>query len=163
MDRQQPIERHFQIRRAEPKDADSIADCLVAAFAPYRGQYTVAAYADTVLSSEGVLRRIDEMCLLVAISDGRVVGTIGCKANGIEGHLRGMAVLSGWQGTGVASALLAAAETELRKNGCDLITLDTTEPLVRAIEFYKKHGYSASGRIVDFFAMPLYEYTKRLH
>ena len=98
----------------------------------------------------------------VAKSEDAVVGTIGCGAHGAEGHMRGMAVLPGWQGTGVASALLEAAETELRKSGCTHVTLDTTAPLARAVRFYEKNGYAASGRVQDFFGMPLYEYKKAL-
>ena len=152
----------FQIRRAEVTDAEAIAGCLDAAFARHRDQYTSAAYADTVPNSDGIVRRLHEMLLFVAVCDGKIVGTIGCVVNGLEGHLRGMAVLPDWQGTGVASALLRTAEVELRKNGCGYVTLDTTAPLVSAVRFYTKNGYSASGRVADFFGMPLYEYRKLL-
>jgi len=157
--RQGPVE----IRRAEATDAGAIANCLEAAFAQHRDQYTARAYADTVLQTDGVLRRMHEMCLLVAVAGGRIIGTIGCQMNAPEGHLRGMAVLPDWQGTGVAASLLGAAEAELRRRGCSVVTLDTTEPLLRAIQFYTRHGYSASGRVADFFGMPLYEYRKGLH
>ena len=153
----------FQIRKADATDANGIADCLTAAFVPHRNQYTAAAYADTVLNHEGVLRRLQDMCLFVAVSKGQIVGTVSCVGNGLEGHLRGMAVLPDWHGTGVAAALLGAAEAEIKRNGCSLITLDTTEPLVKAIRFYRKHGYSASGRVTDFFGMRLFEYRKVLH
>lgn len=83
-------------------------------------------------------------------------------SNGAEGHLRGVAVSPEWQGSGVATALLRAAENELRTNGCTFVTLDTTAPLKRATRFYEKHGFSASGRVSDFFGMPLYEYAKPL-
>lgn len=73
-----------------------------------------------------------------------------------------MAVLPEWQGTAVASALLAAAEAELRNAGCKYVTLDTTMPLQRAIRFYERHGFAASGRVADFFGMELFEYTKQL-
>lgn len=152
----------FEIRRAQVTDAEAIAECLAESFAPHRDQYTPGAYADTVLDSDGVLRRLREMLLFVAISDGEIVGTVGCVVNGSEGHLRGMAVLPDWQGTGVALALLQTAETELKKNGCGHVTLDTTAPLMRAVRFYVKNGYSASGRVTDFFGMPLYEYHKLL-
>jgi GNAT superfamily N-acetyltransferase len=102
------------------------------------------------------------MCLFVAVSDEEIVGTIGCMVSESEGHLRGMAVLPDWQGTGVALALLQSAEVELKKNGCGYVTLDTTAPLMRAVRFYAKNGYSASGRVADFFGMPLYEYRKLL-
>ena len=42
------------------------------------------------------------------------------------------------------------------------ITLDTTEPLQRAVRFYEKHGYVASRRTTDFFGMALHEYVKEL-
>jgi GNAT superfamily N-acetyltransferase len=152
----------IQIRRAQVTDAEAIAGCLSAAFAQHRDEYTAGAYADTVLNSDGVRRRLREMCLFVAISDGEMVGTIGCMVNGSEGHLRGMAVLPDWQGAGVALALLQTAEAELKKNGCGHVTLDTTAPLMRATRFYETNGYSASGRVAGFFGMPLYEYRKLL-
>ena len=156
--RQGPV----QICRAQLTDAAAIAGCLSAAFARHRDEYTAGAYADTVLNSDGVRRRLQEMCLFVAISDGEIVGTIGCSANGSEGQLRGMAVLPDWQGTGVALALLQSAEAELKKSGCGCVSLDTTAPLIQAVRFYTKSGYSASGRVADFFGMPLYEYRKLL-
>lgn len=73
-----------------------------------------------------------------------------------------MAVVPGLQGSGVAAALLQAAETELRENGCLWATLDTAAPLMRAIRFYPRHGFAPSGRASDFFGMPLYEYRKAL-
>jgi hypothetical protein len=42
------------------------------------------------------------------------------------------------------------------------VTLDTTEPLHKAMRFYGKHGYVPSGRATDFFGMPLHEYVKLL-
>jgi GNAT superfamily N-acetyltransferase len=152
----------FQIRNAAPDDGPAILACLAAAFAPYRNQYTPEAFADTVMDAASVQRRIREMCIFVALSEQKIAGTIGCKANGEEGHLRGMAVLPGWQGTELASSLLAAAEAELRRSGCKRVTLDTTTPLGRAIRFYQRHGFAASGRVTDFFGMELFEYTKSL-
>jgi GNAT superfamily N-acetyltransferase len=151
-----------QICKAQVTDAEGIVGCLSVAFAEHRDEYTAGAYADTVLNSDGVLRRLQEMCLFVAVSDEEIVGTIGCMVSESEGHLRGMAVLPDWQGTGVALALLQSAEVELKKNGCGYVTLDTTAPLMRAVRFYAKNGYSASGRVADFFGMPLYEYRKLL-
>ena len=155
-------EKQFAIRRANPEDADAILACLGAAFESYCTQYTPESFSDTVLDSRTIRRRMHEMCVLVAISEGQVVGTIGCRVSGAEGHLRGMAVFPDWQGTGVAAALLETAEAELRNNGCSYVTLDTTEPLKRAIRFYERSGYSATGQVSDFFGMRLYEYSKSL-
>jgi ribosomal protein S18 acetylase RimI-like enzyme len=152
----------MQIREAGANDASAILACLAAAFEEFRNQYSTRAFADTVLDSETVQHRLREMCVLLAVAEGRVMGTISWSANGAEGHLRGMAVLPQWQGRGVASALLKAAEQELLGRGCSYVTLDTTEPLTRAIQFYESHGYTRSGRTFDFFGMRLHEYRKAL-
>jgi len=155
--------KDLNVRRASKLDVDSIRQCLAAAFEPFRTQYTRGGFFDTVPSAANLVRRIAEMTLFVAEAEGRVVGTIGChKCSDQEGHLRGMAVLPGWQGSGVAAKLLAAAEAELKRRGCSGVTLDTTEPLQRAIRFYEKHGFRPSGHVSDFFGMRLHEYVKQL-
>jgi ribosomal-protein-alanine N-acetyltransferase len=154
--------RDYQIRKAIGKDGDGILACLRAAFERYRAQYTPEGFADTVLDSKTIQCRLRDMNVWLAVSEEKIVGTIGCGISGKEGHLRGLAVHPDWQGTGVASTLLRASENELRENGCTFVTLDTTGPLKRAIRFYEKHGYSASGRISDLFGMPLYEYSKSI-
>ena len=144
-------------------DVENIRKCLAAAFEPFRTQYTRGGFFETVPSAANLVRRIADMTLFLAETDGQVVGTIGCnKCNDQEGHLRGMAVLPEYQGSGVAANLLAAAEAELKRQGCTRVTLDTTEPLQRATRFYEKHGFRPSGRVSDFFEMRLHEYVKQL-
>jgi ribosomal protein S18 acetylase RimI-like enzyme len=154
----------FSIRPATPEDAAAVLDCLRRAFAPYRSTYTPEAYRDTVLGPDTIADRLASMSVLVALTpDGEIIGTIASHVTGSdEGHLRGMAVLPQWQGNGVADRLLAAAESELRDKQCSRVTLDTTEPLLRAVRFYERNGFHASGRIRDFFGMPLHEYVKVL-
>jgi putative acetyltransferase len=153
----------FRVRPATPRDASSIQHCLTTAFQPFQRLYTPEAFADTVPTVSGVQERLATMWLFVAETENRVIGTVGCnKVNAREGHLRGMAVLPEWQASGVAAALLAAAEVALRQQGCARVTLDTTEPLQRAMRFYEKHGFRRSGRVGDFFGMPLHEYAKQL-
>jgi GNAT superfamily N-acetyltransferase len=151
------------IRRATSADASGILECLRDAFEPYRERYTAEAFEDTVLTTETVQERLASMSIFVAVTaEGKIVGTISCsRTSEDEGrHLRGMAVLEEWRGQGVAWQLLDAAESELRARGCHRITLDTTEPLTRAIRFYEKNGYRWSGKVTDFFGMPLFEYVK---
>ena len=151
------------IRRATSADGEGILGCLHSAFQPFQHQYTPGAYSDTVLNRNTLQDRLREMVVFVAVSDSdEVIGTIGCNARDGEGHLRGTAVVPGWQGRGISKLLLDRAESHLRGNGCNRITLDTTEPLKRATRFYERNGFSATGRTVDFFGMPLFEYQKRL-
>jgi GNAT superfamily N-acetyltransferase len=153
----------FVIREAEPADAPGILDCLAEAFAPYESAYTPGAFADTVLSPATLRQRMARMTVLAAkTADGTVAGTIAFSFEAKTSHIRGMAVLDVWQGTGLAAELLAAAESGIRRRGGRRITLDTTAPLTRAIAFYRKHGYAPTGQVQDFFGMPLYEFTKEL-
>jgi GNAT superfamily N-acetyltransferase len=154
----------YSISRATYDHCAGILECLGLAFAPYRESYTPEAFLDTVLTPETFRSRLAEMSVFVATdASGQVVGTIACKVlQGGEGHLRGMAVRPEWQGSGVSSCLLERAEDELRKAGCKTITLDTTEPLKRAVGFYEKNGFRPTGKIERFFGMPLFEYSKSI-
>lgn len=119
----------LSIERATLDDAEKILGCLRAAFAPYRTQYTPAAYEDTVMTGESVRHRLETTTVLVARDDqGRIIGTVGAAAHGTEGHIRGMAVVPSFQGGGVADQLLEALERELKAAGCSRVTLDTTAP-----------------------------------
>ncbi|HSS45627.1 MAG TPA: GNAT family N-acetyltransferase, partial [Thermoanaerobaculia bacterium] len=99
-----------------------------------------------------------------ATSDsGQVVGTVSSLTIGEkEAHLRGMAVRPSWHGLGVADALLKATESELRERKCSCISLDTTEPLKRAVRFYARNGFRPSGKVTDYFGIPLFEHIKTL-
>jgi len=114
--------------------------------------------------AETITQRLESMRVFVAVvADKQVIGTIACAMSDVaEGHLRGMAVQPKWQGRGVAEKLLRAAEAELVKQGCSRVTLDTTEPLQRAMQFYECHGYRRSGKTTDFFGMCLQEFRKDL-
>jgi ribosomal protein S18 acetylase RimI-like enzyme len=152
-----------EIRQAHAKDAEGISACLAAAFEPFRAQYTADAFLDTVPPLDVIRERIAQMKVYVAVpNDGKIVGTLAASAANGEGHLRGMAVQSDWQGQGIAGRLLAQAENDLRAAGCSRVTLDTTLPLQRAIRFYEKNGFAPSGKITDFYGMPLHEYAKQL-
>ncbi len=154
----------FTIRTATNSDASGILACLATAFEEYRESYTPEAFQDTVLTSSTIAKRLKEMAIFVAIDDsGSVLGTIACSIiHSSEGHLRGMAVLPSLRGTGLAAQLLARAESHFLEKNCTRISLDTTAPLKRAICFYERFGFRPSGKVQDFFGMPLFEYIKQL-
>jgi N-acetylglutamate synthase-like GNAT family acetyltransferase len=154
----------WRIRKAVDSDIPGILRCLRVAFEPFRTAYTVAAFNDTVLSEPAARDRLRSMSVFIAEdSNSTLIGTIAAtNASDTEGHLRGMAVLPDWQGTGVAGELLGHALHELRTAGCRRVTLDTTVPLRRAVRFYEKQGFTRSGKVTDFFGMPLYEFYRIL-
>jgi|SRR5215813_2761814 len=151
------------LRRATSDDGSAILRCLRAAFEPYRTQYTAAGYEDTILTAATVQQRIENMIVIVACDEsGLIVGTVGGTAAGQEGHIRGMAVAPSSQGGPVGDRLLEMIEQQLVAAGCSRVTLDTTAPLAKAMRFYERNGYVRTGRVSDFFGMPLYEYEKSL-
>ena len=152
------------IRRATTTDVAAILECLRLAFEPYRDRYTPEGFRDTVLTAETLARRLVEMSLFVAVSErGDVLGTIGYSvAAGHDGHIRGMAVRPEERGTGLAQQLLDAALAGMREDQCHTASLDTTEPLERAMRFYERNGFRRSGVVRDYFGMPLIEYVKQL-
>ena len=154
----------YMIHPATPEQLAGVVACLAAAFEPYRSSYTPGAFTDTVPDVGAMSERMKTMTILCASgSAGQIVGTIACGVSSPgEGHLRGMAVLPEFQGQGVADELLATAENDLRTRGCMRVTLDTTRPLLRAVSFYTRRGYSHTGIVTDFFGMALYEYDKQL-
>jgi N-acetylglutamate synthase-like GNAT family acetyltransferase len=154
----------FRIRQARLEDTSGILECLAQAFAPYRVRYTPAAFADTVLTRRTLRQRFKEMTVLVAVDHSdEVIGTIAYKVAEIgHGHIRGMAVGLAWQGSGVAKSLLYRAESDLRKLRCNIMTLCTTRPLERAIRFYEKNGFDATGEVSSFFGMDLLSYRKNI-
>jgi malonyl-CoA/methylmalonyl-CoA synthetase len=158
-----PTAAIITIRRAQVEDVESIGECLESAFEPFRSQYTRDAFQDTVPSLAEIRERMIHMTVYVAITtDREIVGTVASALEGEDGHLRGLAVRPAWQGRCIAGQLLRMAEDDLLAVGCMRITLDTTVPLQRAIRLYQRNGFIPSGRITDFFGMPLYEYVKPL-
>lgn len=104
-------------------------------------------------------------CLIAAAENGRAVGTIQCglwnrdKVPEDEGRtlywLFSLAVAPDWQGRGVGSALLVAAEDLARRdipsgqNG-RLHLVDETEKYGKKSHFYKKRGYQDIGTYNDY-------------
>ena len=155
----------FSIREATADDVPGILACLAAAFEPYRPRYTPQAFADTVLDPATLRQRLAVMTILVAVDEsGTVVGTIGYRLMdaGARGHLRGMAVLPDWRGSGLAAALMSAVEEALRRKACRRMTLNSVAPLERAIAFYERRGFGRTGRVTDLFGMPLVEFAMPL-
>jgi ribosomal protein S18 acetylase RimI-like enzyme len=152
-----------EIRLARLDEAEKIAECMELAFEPFRSQYSSGAFHDSVLTPDAVRKRMLSMTIYVAVAaDRTVIGTLASSATDGEGYLRGMAVRPDWQGHRIAEQLLAHVERDLLAQGCTFIRLDVTAPLQRAVRFYEKNGFAATGATGDFFGMPLHEYVKQL-
>ncbi|MFX1428485.1 MAG: GNAT family N-acetyltransferase [Promethearchaeota archaeon] len=155
----------YTIRKAEIKDAKGIHEVILAAFEQYRYFYSPEGFADTVMSEKIAVERIKDMTIFIAVNqNGEIIGTIGWKrVNREEGHIRGMAVHPNYQGKeSPATDLLKMVEKDARSQGCSFLTLDTTEVLERAQNFYRKNGFTKTDKTGDFFGATIFEFKKIL-
>ena len=84
--------------------------------------------------------------LWAAECDGVVVGVVGTRP--LEGgawEICKMYVASEQRGTGLAQALLEAAEGHARRHGAAVMKLWSDTRFTRAHRFYEKHNYAPSG------------------
>ena len=103
-------------------------------------------------------KRLKEGVCFVAVSDGAIVGTIAaqppiddpaCPYFG-RPHVASahqLAVLPAYRRRGIASCLLARAETWARSNGYSELVLDTAEPARHLVALYGRLGYEHVGNV----------------
>src|SRR5215470_11438812 len=71
-----------------------------------------------------------------------------------EMELLNLAVGPHWRRKGYASALLNAALQECREQGQEAVFLEVRESNVRALSFYKKHGFAQTGKRPNYYRNP---------
>ena len=107
---------------------------------------------------EATRRRASTGTCLVAVLDGRIVGTVTLSDPGRVGGTpcflrpgvavaQQLAVEPTLQGSGVGGALMDAAEGLARERGYASVAGDTSEGAAHLIEFYARRGYRAVERV----------------
>ena len=125
-------EPKLAIRAARPKDAEAIAELIVAL------GYEVAA-------SE-VGRRLKDVRALVA-EKGKIVGVLTISVMTVlhrprpVGRISMMVVAEAARGAGIGAALVAEAERRLKAAGCGLVEVTSNRKRLRAHAFYERLGY----------------------
>jgi ribosomal protein S18 acetylase RimI-like enzyme len=124
-----------------------------------------------------VEERADRTTVLVAVEDGRVLGSLTLELEGRirdeddedfrpldpgEAHIRMLGVDPGARGRGVARAMMAAAERLAGEAGKSLVTLHTTRRMAAAQAMYERLGYERTEDRVFPDGFVLLGYRKRL-
>jgi len=91
---------------------------------------------------------------LVALLDDEITGFVGVDEIAGEAFVDDLAVLPEYRRRGVASALLARAETGAILRGCGKIHLECREGNEAALRLYEMRGYRRVGRRKNFYESP---------
>src|SRR5918995_7493742 len=144
----------IEVRRATPADYAEA------------GRITAEAYREFVrpgdddwerylLRIADVRARADQTTIMVAVEDGRVLGSLTLELDGRvrdsdqeqrqldpgEAHIRMLGVDPAVRARGVARALMAASEARARAAGKTFMTLHTTLRMEAAQAMYERLGY----------------------
>lgn len=108
----------------------------------------------------------DSACVLVAGVRGGVDGAavVFHRRNSRRARLYSLAVAASARGNGLAKALLAAAEAEAVRRGCEALYLEVGVGNRGAIALYESRGYRRAVRLQGFYedGTDAWRYTRRL-
>jgi ribosomal protein S18 acetylase RimI-like enzyme len=137
----------MRIRSATDDDVGDIAAVFRGAFTSLKGRgYSDRALCAAMYSPQFIQERIGQGAhVLVAETDGRIVGT----ATGIEEHeslhVCSVAVDPAFSGQGIARRLMHELEKIAREKDCYKLFLQTAWSMTEAIALYRKLGYEQEG------------------
>jgi ribosomal protein S18 acetylase RimI-like enzyme len=132
-----------RIREASPDDLDALVALERATFESDR------------ISRAQWRRHIgsDTASVLVAGPRGLVEGAavVFHRRNSRRARLYSLAVAAPFRGRGLAGALLAAAEAESRRRGCNVLDLEVRIDNRAALALYERRGYRRVARLQGFY------------
>ena len=142
----------IEIRPAEPRDYDEaglVTSLAYREFVPPDGSNDWEEYLAFMAD---VARRADRTTVLVAVEDGRILGSLTLELEGRtepddpplepdQAHIRMLGVDPAARGRGAARALMEASMRIARDAGKRRLTLHTTEPMTIAQGMYDRMGF----------------------
>ena len=134
------------VRPATLGDVDALVD-LVAEVAEEGRWIATEAPVDVEERHHTVAEAVqsDHAIVLVAEAGGEVVGDLGLHLARYGVADLGMAVLAGWRGRGVGSALLAEGIDQARAAGAHKIALQVWPHNAAALALYERFGFRREG------------------
>lgn len=131
----------WSIRRAKPRDATALADCIDAAYSIY-----ASSIADLPAVSEGIAEEIENNVVWVAELDNKLVGGMVLVVQRDCLVLANLAVDPAATGTGLGRAFIEIAEAEALKLGRENLCLSTHIDMPENVSLYEHLGWHEAGR-----------------
>ena len=98
--------------------------------------------------------RVQPELLLVATTDAEdgeigpaIAGAVIAGFDGVRGWIHHLAVAPAWRRRGIATRLVRAAESGLRKLGCPKVNLQVRATNAEVVAFYRSLGYGIEDRV----------------
>jgi tRNA (guanine37-N1)-methyltransferase len=149
-----------RILPATAADAGEIHVLQLAAFlseARLYDDYTIPPLTEDLA---GTADRVERCTVLKAVAGSRIVGSVQLLIDGEVGSIERLVVAPDWQGRGLGTRLLRAAE-QLAPPGVTSYTLSTGAQSDRNLALYRKAGYRETRREPQTPKVDLVQLTKR--
>jgi ribosomal protein S18 acetylase RimI-like enzyme len=151
-----------KVERATTEDIEELANIYLEGYAGLE-EYSYTHREDVLAYLNWLFRR-DVAGVFVAEVDGKKVGFVAADGNWfskregkVVGAIHELVVLPEYRNRGIGKKLLEKALEYFKERGLPLAELWVGDENIRAIEFYKKHGFEERDRFNYWIRM-----TKRL-
>jgi ribosomal protein S18 acetylase RimI-like enzyme len=145
-----------EILLARPADVNQLVDLVNKS---YRGESSKLGWTNEAALLEGA--RTDENSMLTMLNDpyitilkyqldGQLIGCVQLEKKETRLYVSMLAVSPEHQARGIGKRLLHAAEDFAKVLGCSLLTMTVIAERYELIDFYKRQGYTETGRILPF-------------
>ena len=154
---------NIAFRKAQIHEINDIHFVLSKAFEPYKKYYTNGALNATVLTPSVIRDRIvnKKYEIFVVTINKHIVGTVSLsKKDKDQLYIRSMAVHPDHQKRGVGLFILKKINELAKRKNIKTISLDTSKPLKRAINFYKNFGFKFTGENKNYYGIEIYKMQK---
>lgn len=140
----------IDIRDARLDELDEVSLLLAEAYQQYADDLPSAAWQGYLNDIKDVRGRLDRAELIVAETDGRLVGSVTLYLNSRQSYqdwpddwavVRLLAVLPDYRGRGIGRALMEECRRRCRRSGGSTIGLHTTDVMFIARDLYEHMGF----------------------